>query len=138
MITDPSLIAGGDIRQARFIKLSGSADHTALEADANERIFGVSVDAAQDAPMPGASENAAEATDPFRYYGVGEECTVQVGSGGCTRGALGKSDADGKAVLAATTGTTLQWIACEFLESASEDELARIVIRQYPHYPALA
>jgi len=138
MITDPSLISGGDIRQARFIKLSTAADHTALESDANERIFGVSVDAAQDAPMPAADEDAAEAGDPFRYYGVGEECTVQVGSGGITRGALLKSDADGKAVLAATTGATMQWVAAEAIESASEDELARVVVRSYPHYPALS
>lgn len=137
MIVDPHLIVGGNIRKARFIKLSTAADHTCLEADANERVFGVSVDAAQDAPMPGASENAGEATDAMRYYGVGEEATVEIGSGGCAAGTLGKSDADGKAVAAATTGTTLQWIACEFLETAVEGELARVVIRSYPFRPAI-
>lgn len=138
MKVDPQLIAGGDIRPARFIKLSTAADHTALEADANERIFGVAVDAFQDAPMPGGDTDAAESGDAFRYYGVDDTCTVTVGSGGVTAGALLKSDADGKAVLAATTGTTTQWIAGEALEAASENELARIVVRSYPYRPALA
>lgn len=133
-----SAIAGGTIRPSRFVKLSTAADHAVLEADANEQISGVSSDATQDAPIPGASGNAAESGDTLLVNQIGTIALVEVGSGGVTRGANVKSDADGKAILALTTGATMQWVGGQALASAAEGELAPILVHPFPHYPALA
>lgn len=131
-------VAGGDIRPARFVKVSTAADNAVLEADANEAIIGIATEATQDAPIPGASANAAESGDPVKVYTIGSECLLEIGSGGVTAGAEIKSDADGKGVLAATTGTTVQNIGAVALEAASAGELARVVVVRYKTRPALA
>lgn len=131
-------IAGGTIRPARFVKVSTAADNTVLEADANEEVVGIATEATQDAPIPGASANAAETGDPLKVYSIGSECLLYIGSGGVTAGANIKSDADGKGVLAATTGTTVQNIGAVALEAASENELARVLVVRYKDRPALA
>jgi len=131
------MVAGGDIRQARFVKLSTAADYTLLEADANERIFGISVDAAQDAPIPSASANAAESGDLFQFYGPGDECLLELG-GTVTRGGRLKSDADGKGVAVATTGTTSQEYGAEALESGVSGEKIRVRVLLGSFYPALS
>lgn len=131
-------IAGGDIRPSRFVKQSTAADYTVLEADANEMIIGVSTNATQDAPLPSGDGDAAESGDSVAINPIGSYALVKVGSGGVTRGAKVKSDADGQAVLAATTGTTMQWVAGIAVESASEGEFAKILVMVMPHYPALA
>lgn len=132
-------IAGGDIRTARFIKPSTAADATLLECDANEMAVGISAEAPRDPPLDGAdATEIAEAGGQFEYYTEGHVCLLQLGSGGATRGAQLKSDADGKGVLAATTGATMQWCGAIALESASEDELCKVLVKVFPIYPALA
>jgi hypothetical protein len=131
--------AGGDIRPARFVKLSTAADNTVLEADANEVTFGISSEATQDAPLPGASALAAAADDPLAIHPIGSVCLLEIGTGGVTRGAYIKSDADGKGVLAATTGATAQSVGAVALESASENEFCRVLVLHLPKfYPALS
>lgn len=132
-------VAGGDIRPSRFVKLSTAADNTFLEADANEVTIGIATDATQDAPLPSADGDAAEAADQVHVNPIGCVAKLYIGSGGVTRGAYIKSDADGKGVLAATTGATAQNIGAIALESASEDELCSVLIVHLPkYYPALA
>lgn len=131
-------LAGGDINPSRFVKLSTAADYTLLEADANEQTVGASTDATRDAPVPNASTLAAASGEPVHVKTIGSICLVTVGSGGVTRGALVKSDADGKAVLAATTGTTVQWVSGRALATCAEGELAPILLESYPYRPALA
>lgn len=131
-------ISGGTIRPSRFVKLSTAADYTLLEADANELIVGISDAGTRDAPIEDASGNIAAAGDAFMYIPEGNVCILEIGSGGVTRGAAIKSDADGKGVLAATTGTTEQFIGAYALETASEGELARVLIKAHSRYPALA
>lgn len=132
-----SLIAGGDIRPARIVKISTAADFTVLEADANERAYGIAIDAAQAAPIPGASAVAAGDGQSVMVYGPGDECTLEIGTGGIVRGGMIKSDADGKGVAAAATGTTVQWIAAEALESAAEGAKAKVRVCNFPFRPAL-
>lgn len=122
-------VAGGTIRPSRFVKMSTAADFTLLEADANEFVVGIAHEAPRDAPLDGASANLAESTapDPVPYYGEGRVCLLTIGSGGITRGAYLKSDADGNGVaLAASTKQNVGAIA---LESASEGELARVLVK---------
>lgn len=134
-------LAGGIVRPSRFVKVSTAADNTVLEADANEQVCGIATEATRDAPLDGASGEAASSTvgeGNLMYSPEGNVALVTVGSGGVTHGAEVKSDADGQAVLAATTGATKQWVAGIALESALEGELARILCKVYPHYPALS
>lgn len=138
MYDNPGWVAGGDIRPSRFVKVSTAADHTVLEADANEAVIGISHESTQDAPISGASANAAESGDQLTVYGIGRSCLLKIGSGGCTRGDELKSDADGQGVTRATTGTTLQHVGAIALESASEGEFARVLVHRTSVYPALA
>lgn len=132
-------VAGGDVRPARFVKISTAADNTFLEADANEVTIGIATNATQDAPLPNADGDAAEATDQLAVHPIGSVCDLEIGSGGVTRGANIKSDADGKGVLAATTGAIAQNVGAIALESASEGEFARVLVVQIQKlYPALA
>lgn len=130
------LVAGGDIRPARFIKLSGAADYTALESDANERVFGISIDAAQDAPIPSADADAADDGDQFRYFSIGDECLLELG-GTVAAADLLKSDADGKGVVIATTGTTIQNIGARAIEAGVSGEKIRVQVTIYSERPAL-
>lgn len=135
----PQLIAGGNISPSTFVKVSTAANKTCLAAGANERVVGVSQVGAKDpGGLTGASAYAAVAGDTVQLFGKGDVCLVLVGSGGVTRGALVKSGASGEAILAATTGTTMQWVAGEALETASEGEYALIQIDVFSYYPALA
>jgi len=130
-------ISGGTIRPSRFVKLSTAADQTFLEADANEQTIGVAQDWQRDAPIDGADPDAAESGDPLSINPIGSVCLLQIGSGGVTRGDELKSDADGKGVTRATTGTTVQWVGAIALESAVEDELAKVMVVRYPMRPAI-
>lgn len=135
--------AGGTIRVARFVKVSTTENNTVLEADANERVIGVSQLGSREAPLPAVTTdppNAATDGDTLNVHTMDsarEDIVVRVGSGGITAGALLKSDADGNAVLAATTGTTVQWISGVSLEAASEGEYAKIALLIFAHRPAL-
>jgi hypothetical protein len=132
-------LAGGQIRPSRFVKPSTAADNTLLEADANEMAVGISSEATRDAPIDGASGDAATTGDGnMMYYTEGMVALLEIGSGGVTHGAQVKSDTDGKGVLAATTGATMQWCSAIALESALEGESARVLIKVFPIYPALS
>lgn len=132
-------VAGGVVRVCRFVKVSTATDKNLLEADANEAIVGISGDAALEAPIPNSSANAATAAnDPMRWHPIGSVCKLFIGSGGVTRGDEIKSDADGKGVKVATTGTTIQEVGAIALESAIENDLADVLVVRYPRRPALA
>ena len=130
--------AGGTIRPSRFIKADSSAPKTALEADANERIIGVSQLGTRDAPgTNGAGTDAASSGEEFQAFGLGDVCLIELG-GTVTASAQVKSDAEGCAVAAATTGTTLQWVGGVALQGGVAGEKVLIQIMSYPYYPALA
>ena len=130
-------ISGGTIRPSRFVKISTAADQTFLEADANEQTIGIAQDWQRDAPIDGADVDAAEAGDPLSVNPIGCTCLLQIGSGGVTAGDEIKSDADGKGVTRATTGTTVQNVGAIALETAVEDELARVFVYRTSIRPAL-
>ena len=134
---NPGMVAGGDIRPSRFVKISTVADYTLLECDANDPVFGVGHESTQDAPIPNADPDAAEAGDQLAVYPIGSVCLLKIGLGGCARGDELKSDNDGKGVARATTGTTIQNVGAIALESALEDDLARVLVVRYPLRPAL-
>lgn len=134
--TNPSttLLASGDIRPCRFVKANASADFGCTEADANEVVIGI-VDQSTKAFD---SSLHASAGLPAHVFIEGAECLLEVGSGGVTAGAFIKSDADGKGVLAATTGTTEQNHGAQALEAGAEGALVRVRVHLASRYPALA
>lgn len=132
-----SMVAGGDVRPCRFIKVSTAADYTCLEADANEAVIGISTNAVRDAPVPNADTDAAEAGDDLHYNPIGSVCDLELG-GTVARGDEIKSDADGKGVVRATTGTTLQNFGAIALESGVSGEFIKVLVVRGSVYPALA
>jgi len=130
------MVAGGDVNPARFIKVSTAADYTVLQAGANEAVFGISSSASRDAPIPSASTLAAAATQSLAFNPVGSFCLLEL-AGTVTRGDEIKSDADGKGVVRATTGATLQNFGAVALESGVSGELIRVLVVRGAVYPAL-
>ena len=132
-----SMVSGGDVRPSRFIKVSTAADYTCLEADANEAVIGISTNATRDAPIPNADTDAAEAGDDLHYHPIGSVCQLEL-AGTVTRGDEIKSDADGKGVVRATTGTTLQNFGAIALESGVSGEFIQVLVVRGSIYPALS
>lgn len=132
-------LAGGTINPCRFIAQDTAADNQVVQAGANARVCGISTEAPRDAPIDGASGVAASLGDGNMMYNPeGNVCLLEIGSGGITRGAEIKSDTDGTGIAAATTGAVKQWVGAWALESAVQGELARVLVKIYPHYPALS
>lgn len=134
----PQLVAGGDIRPCRFVKQSTAADFAGLEADANEVTLGISGEGTELPPIPQqTTAYHASSGKPIDLLAEGDICFLEAGSGGWTRGGRLISDADGKGVACATTGTTIQNIGAIALESASAGEKARVQVRHESYRPAL-
>ena len=125
-----SLVAGGNVNPCRFIKLDSSADFQAVLATAaTDDLFGISQDAQRTAPITGASDYAAVSGESLPHYENGSVCLLELGSGGATRGNLLVSDGSGKGVVAASSGTALQCIGAQALESGSAGEFIRVKIQ---------
>lgn len=133
------LVAGGNIKPNRFIKLSTSANNTALQAGANEAVIGIARQGTKLAPGIDTTGYLATSGDNVPYFGDGEVTMLVLGSGGCAAGDLLKSDINGAGVAIATSGTTAQEIGARALEAGASGELVRVVVEiQHKTYPALA
>ena len=116
----PALIAGGTIAPFRFVKASTAADDTGLQAaEITTPILGVS-DGSTNGPTSG---NHATTGQPITLQG-GDVVLVEAG-GNITRGAMVQSDADGKAVTAASTAG-LNYQGYVALQSGSSGLIIRI------------
>ena len=116
----PALIAGGTIAPFRFVKASTAADDTGLQAaEITTPILGVS-DGSTNGPT---SANHATTGQPITLQG-GDVVLVEAG-GNITRGAMVQSDADGKAVTAASTAG-LNYQGYVALQSGSSGLIIRI------------
>jgi hypothetical protein len=124
---NPSYIAGGTIRPSRFVKYTAN-DFEVAEADANEKIAGISQEGTRTAPIPDVSTNeAAQSGETLQVYGDGEDCLLELG-GTVVPGDDLKSDADGKGVVIAT-GAALQQIGAVALEGGVSGELIRVQVK---------
>lgn len=135
MGADTSLMANGTIRPFRFVKIDATNDNEAQECDANEEAVGVSAGDTKGFD----SDNHAEDGDQVRLQNstIGESVYVECG-GTIASGARVKSDADGKAVASATTGTTEQNSCGTAREDGADGKIIRIVFNPIAHRPALA
>lgn len=125
--------ANGTIRVGRFVKIDPSDNHAVLEADANERIWGVAQVFGREVPFTASADDppiAANDGDNVAVYAPGEDVLIYIGSGGCTAGDLLKSDADGKGVSLAETAGSKEHAGAMVEETASENEFAKAVVHR--------
>lgn len=131
-----AFFANGDIRPCRFVTQDG--DFLASEANANDKLFGVSQEGTRTAPIPDTSETlCAKATEQFRMYQDGEIALLQLGDT-VTAGQDLKSDSDGLGVPALTTGTTVQQIGAVALQGGALNEKVLVHVRIDSKLPAVA
>ncbi len=127
----PNLEAGGTIAPYRFVTINTSNDKQGDQAGANATAVGV----ANGSTKQFDSANHAEDGDIISLQ-PGNVVWVEAG-GTITRGGRTKSDADGKAVAVATTGTTNQESLGHALESAASGEIIRLYWNPQVIRPAL-
>lgn len=136
-IKSASLMAGGNIYPSRFIKMDNTNHEAVQAAAATDTPIGISYEAQRDASTPSAADYAATDGESIPHYSLGDVCRLQIGSGGCVPGSKLVSDADGKGVIAATTGTALQVVGAIAYETASENEYALVRVVLYANRAAL-
>lgn len=132
-MSPPSMVAGGNISPACFIKVSTAAEHTLLQAAAStDAPIGISNDAPHDAPIAGYNGYAATAGQSFRWFGEDQEATLVLGSGGCTAGQYLVSDANGNGVVVTSDAGSDQWVGAQAVEGGSAGQKVRVtVVRIY-------
>jgi len=127
-----SYLAGGTIRVSRFVKGSTAANFTVLEADANEKIFGISQEGSRVAPIPSVTVDPAEAAQSGEQVEVHSTddrvVMLEIGTGGCTADDYLVADADGKGVVSTGAAGAEQHVGARALETASAGDLARVSI----------
>jgi hypothetical protein len=132
-INSAGLRAGGNIEPMRIVKISDS--RTVIQATANDRAIGVS----------GRSSNvdyddtkhASTGSPGVEVRTAGQVAYVECG-GSISGGNFVKSDANGKAVASATTGTTAQEVVGTALEDGADGEIILMLVNPVHYYPALS
>lgn len=128
----PARTAGGTIVRARFVKSDATANNRVLQAGANAAIYGISQVGGRTAPTPDVTTSppqAAIVTEHLNVHEQGEECLLEIGSGGVTAGDLIESDSNGCGVTAATTAASVRNIGAKALETAAEGTLSRVKVQ---------
>ncbi|QDU97528.1 hypothetical protein [Lignipirellula cremea] len=135
--TSPCYVAKGDIVPMRFVKVH-SADFSVVQATANAAVRGVSQEGSRTAPTPDVSTLlAASSGETLLVYGETEDCLLEIADD-VSPGDKLKSDANGKGVPIATTGTTLQQIGAVALEGGASGDRIRVQVSLGSERPALA
>jgi len=126
--TPQRIVAGGTVLPFRFIMPDTSADHQGLQADANADLIGVAGEQTKYAPLSDlvVTNPHAEAGDPIRLHGDGEEALVEAGAA-FTAGVRLKSDATGRAVAVAG-GSTQNYGARAQQAAAAAGDLVRVSV----------
>ena len=121
---NPPLVAGENLSPSRFIKLSTSANQTALMCGNAERAFGITHDGQVTPPdliaaIGGSADTpyAALSGMPFEYFATSQYALLECGTA-WTRAALLTSDASGKGKTASSTNP----VNAQALTSASAGE----------------
>ena len=139
--TSPNLIAAGDIRPNRYVKIDSTAgnSHYGLEADANEKVIGICGGETTQPPLSDLVTTALHASSGkhIHLYGDGDECLLEI-SATVVQGDRLKSDGDGKGTPVATSGTTLQEYGAIALEAGSSGDKIRVQVTLGSVRPAIA
>jgi hypothetical protein len=136
--TPATMIARGTIRPQRFVKVDTASNRGVLECGANERIFAVSQEGTNYAPLDDVilTSNAAVNGQELRLYSDGDVCGVEAG-GVITSGDYLRSDAVGRAVVALAIGVVVQHIGGQALEAATAaGQIIMMKVQTFAHLPA--
>ena len=127
-----SMVAGGTIEPRRFVKHNGT-DNTVIQATANDITTGIS------APISRKFDDRSSADSGEQLVVKrlqGEAAELEVG-GTVSAGDRLKSDASGKGVKVATTGTTVQEYGAVADQDGASGDVIRVVIERGALRPAL-
>jgi hypothetical protein len=117
--------AGGDINPARFVTWSTAANQTVLESNSGDtKLAGIVDESTKNAPQSGGSTLHAAADDQARVHFFGDDCLLEIGTGGCTAGDFLKPDNDGKGVTASGGDTA----GAQAVETAADGAKARVLV----------
>lgn len=134
----PSFMVQGDVRPSRFVNGYASADNTVEEADANDFVCGISSEGSREPNLPSVATILAGTTgDQMKVYGDGQICLLEIADT-VTRFTLLKSDADGCGVPALLTGTTIQNVGAEALQSGAAGEKIKVRVFRQKLLPAVS
>ncbi len=119
MNTSPNYVAGGAIAPCRFVSMTATgaipADRTVFQSTAGAGTEGDSVSGVSQEGTRRFDDatNAAIAGDQLCVHGLGDQCLLELGSGGATAGVLLKSDASGKGIAVTTDQDRVGAVALE-------------------------
>ena len=137
--TPAYLVAGGTVMPHRFVSPDASAEHQGIQATANSQIIGISGSETKFAPLEDlvSTNPHAETGDQIRLHGDGQSQILVEAGAAFTSGVRLKADANGKAVAAATSGTTPQEVgAISQQAAAAEGDLVLVQVALQSHSPA--
>jgi len=134
----PSFYVNGNVGVSCFVKPYTSADNTVAIASTNDIIAGISSEAGRAPNLPGVTVYAGITGDQMKVYGDGQVCLLTLGTGGATAGDKLKSDSSGYGVVAATTGTTVQQIGAEALQTGSAGDRIKVRVLRHGFLPAVS
>lgn len=132
--TSPNVIANGNIRPSRFVKMdttnnAATSGLCVLEADANEAVIGVAQEGGRETPLPGVTTvYAGIAGDPLKIYGDGDDCLVCL-AGTVNAGDRVESDADGCAVAALSNANSVRNVGGIMMEPGVSGEYRRMQVK---------
>ena len=127
-------VAGGTIEPCRFVIHSTATKTVTQAAAVTSPYAGISQEGSAAPPISGAATAAATSGTGLRVYGPGEECTLEIGSGGVTAGDMLVSDSSGKGITrSAYNSANVQFVGAIALATASAGELCpvRVVLFNY-------
>ena len=100
----PNFVANGTVNPSTFVRIDATDNNKVIAASANSQfLIGVAQEWSKNAPIPNATQEAADAGDPLKVYGVGDICLLQATTAGWTAGDRLTSDANGNGVTASST-----------------------------------
>lgn len=129
MSTELQLTARGNILPFRFVRLDTSTENGCVQAGDNTDIIGVSQGGTNMPEVSGliSAQYAAQSGQPVRVQGVGSIAMLELG-GTVTPGTYLKSDANGRGVAVATTGTVIQNYGAIALQGGSAGSIIRVMV----------
>lgn len=126
LMNEISYVSEGSIAPCRFVK-AGSADESMLQCGAGEKPIGIITDGQFRTPGLVGSDSAIAVESGYtaRVFVPGEDCLLELGTGGATYGAWLKSDTDGKGVATTSDGDE---VGAQALQAGSAGDKVRVLV----------
>lgn len=125
------MTANGTIVRCRAVKMDPTTNHSVIQCNVvNDIPIGIAGDEARTAPTADVGISpyqVAQAGEPVNVHPNGCECTLEIGTGGCSAGNRLTTDANGAGVINPKTGAPPHIFATA-LTAANAGELARVVV----------